>query len=406
MSASMPMAADRLAQRFQRAAVVAVAVAVPMVVFGRGAMQGVLALAVLLALAATWRGRVPVLDLRECRPLLLAIGAVALAWIPSVAVSIDPLMSFSGWARTILLAVGSMVLWTTLRRDADGYRLALKVLLVATLLAVVPAAIVTSLIDVSHPVARSMKSKASAFAVLLPVLVHAGVTLRRRWLVAAIVAVIGIVALVLGTGSRSGMAGLAVASTVILSLYAIRRRRYWIIALGIVAAVILVSKAKPWDRVYDDEDLGRYELYLPHSLFDTHRQVIWRFTFHKFLEKPVFGWGINVINMSPGAGDLVPGMNQEYIPAHPHSWLVEVSSETGATGFLTLVAALAWGFMRLARAYMRSVGSSALAGLAAMTVFWSSAAFNFSIWAVWWELVLMMSLALAFGQPPRTAPPD
>lgn len=389
---------DRLSLTLQRAAIIVTALAVPLVVFGRGAMQGALALAAILALVAAVRGRLPAIDLRQCRPVLIAIGAVALAWLPSVAVSLDPLVSFSGWARTLLLAMGALVLWTTLRRDEAGYRLALKLLLVASVVAVIPSAVAVAVLDVSHPVARSMKSKASAFAVLLPVLIHAGVLLRRQWLILAVIAAAAIVALVLGTGSRSGMAGLAVASVLIVSLYAIRRRRYWIIALGLVAAVALVSKAKPWDRPYDDEDITRYELYLPHSLFDTHRQVIWRFTFHKFLEKPVFGWGINVINQSPGAGDLVPGMNQEFIPAHPHSWLVEVSAETGAVGFLALVAAVAWGFIRLGRAYFASVGSAALAGLGAMTVFWSSGAFNFSIWAVWWELVLMISLVLAFGR--------
>lgn len=402
MTASALTDVDPLAVRLQRAAVLVTALAVPLVTFGRGALQGALAVAVLLALAAAWRGRLPLIDLRQCRPVLIAVGAVAVAWIPSVAVSLDPLISFAGWARTIALAVGSMVLWTTLRRDEEGYRLALKLLVVASVLAIVPAAVLTSLLDVSHPVARSMKSKASAFAVFLPVIVHAGVTLRRRWLVMAVVAAAGVVALVLGTGSRSGMAGLAAASAIILSLYAIRRHRYWIIAIGVVAALVLVGKAKPWDRPYD-ADTARYELYLPHSMFDTHRQVIWRFTFHKYLEKPVFGWGINVINQSPGAGDNVPGMNQEFIPSHPHSWLVEVSAETGTVGFLVFVGALAWGFARLGRAYMGSAGSSALAGLAAMTVFWSSAAFNFSIWAVWWELVLMVSLALAFGRRRQAA---
>lgn len=403
MIASMPDAADRVAVRLQRGAILATALAVPMVVFGRGAMQAVLAVAVLLAAAAAWRGRLPFLDLRQCRPVLVAVGAVAVAWLPSIFVSIEPQVSLGGWARTIALAVGCMALWTALRRDAEGYRLALKLLLLATVAAVLPAAAATWVLDISHPVAQSMKSKASAFAVLLPVVIHAGATLRRRWLILAAVIACGVIALVLGTGSRSGLAGLAAASAVVAALYAVRRRHTWIIVLGVVAALGLTAKAKPWVQSPNDAEAVRYELYLPHAVFDTHRQVIWRFTFQKFLEKPVFGWGINVINLSPGANQNVPGMNQEFIPAHPHSWVVEVSAETGAVGFLALLGAIGWGFVRLGRAYVAGAGGSALAGLAALTVFWSAGAFNFSIWAIWWELVLMVSLALAFGRGPDEA---
>lgn len=403
MNTNMPQAVDRLATHLQRGAILAMAVAVPMVVFGRGAMQAVLAVAALLAVAAAWRGCQPVLDVQRCRPLLVVVGVVALAWLPSIAVSLDPLVSFGAWARTLVLALGVMVLWTALRRDRDGYHLALKLLLLASLLAVLPAVALAWSLDVSHPVARSMKSKASAFAVLLPLIIYAGVILRRRWLFAAAVAGGGVIALVLGTASRSGLAGLAVASAVVVAFYAARHRRLWIVALGVAAALALISQVKQWNSPNDQEAV-QYQLYLPHSMFDTHRQVIWRFTFHKFLEKPVFGWGINVINQSPGAHENVPGMLQEFIPSHPHSWLVEVSAETGAVGFLALVGAIGWGFVRLGRAYLHRSASAALAGCAAMTVFWSSGAFNFSIWAVWWQLVLMVSLALIFGRDQRHTP--
>ncbi len=394
----MSASTDRLALTLHRGAIVLTALALPLLVFGRGAMQAALGVAVLLALAAAWRGRWPVLDVVRCRPLLLVVGAVALAWLPSVALSLDPLVSLGGWARTLTLAAGGMVLWTALGRDAADRALIFKVLLAASAVAIVAGLVPTLLFDISHPVARSMKSKASAFVVMLPLLVYAARVLGRRWWMVAAVAVLAALGLVLTTGSKSGLAGLAVACVVVVGLYAVRRRRPWIIILGVVAALALVAQLKPWQRPAVDAEAEQYRLYLPHALVDTHRQVIWRFTFEKFLEKPVFGWGVNVINQSPGAGELVPGMRQEFIPSHPHSWLVEVSSETGAVGFLALVAALGWAVLRLGRSYLRGAGAAPLAGVATLTIFWSSAAFNFSVWAVWWQLVLITVLGLIFSR--------
>lgn len=394
----MSICADRLALALHRGAIVLTALALPLLVFGRGAMQAALGVAVVLALAAAWRGRWPVLDVSRCRPLVVVVGAVALAWLPSVALSLDPLVSLGGWARTLALTVGGMILWTALARDDADRALAFKVLLGATAVATVAALVPTLMLDISHPVARSMKSKASAFVVMLPLLVYAARMLGRRWWMVAALAALAALGLVLTTGSKSGLAGLAVACVVVVGLYAVRRRRPWIIILGVVAALALVAQLKPWQRPAVDAEAEQYRLYLPHALVDTHRQVIWRFTFEKFLEKPVFGWGVNVINRSPGAGDLVPGMLQEFIPSHPHSWLVEVSSETGAVGFTALVAALGWAVLRLGRSYLRGAGAAALAGVATLTIFWSSAAFNFSVWAVWWQLVLITVLGLIFSR--------
>src|SRR3546814_15937842 len=53
------------------------------------------------------------------------------------------------------------------------------------------------------------------------------------------------------------------------------------------------------------------------------------------------GVSINVVNNLPGAHELIPGINAEYIPSHPHNWILEILVETGWIGLLLVVAILA-----------------------------------------------------------------
>jgi len=145
------------------------------------------------------------------------------------------------------------------------------------------------------------------------------------------------------------------------------------------------------------------EKFAPLPIVDWHRQVIWGFVYSQYFNFPIIGFGPNTINTVPGANYIIPGMNQEYVPSHPHNWLLEMMAETGALGTIAILIVL----ILLARfLFMRALESrmAGWAGLALMGAFWGSALGNFSIWSAWWQvtflLLVMMplsSLALPKG---------
>jgi O-antigen ligase len=134
------------------------------------------------------------------------------------------------------------------------------------------------------------------------------------------------------------------------------------------------------------------ELPLP----DWHRQVIWGFTIEVIKSTPFFGVGPNTINLSPGAKELIPGLNQEYIPSHPHNWLLEIAAETGLIGLTVFLFAFLLATQLL---ITRAIGNNAeaLAATALSATFWISSLANFSIWATWWLTIfsVLVSFPLA-----------
>lgn len=394
---------DPVTARLSQLAAVLVGAAVPMLALGRGFTQVMLVLAAVLALAVGLRTRRPLVDVAAARPLLLCVAAVAAGWLPSVAVSLDPAVSLLAWLRTFAVVGIGVLLWGFLRDDQTRLLQARRALVASAvvLIAGSAAVIVTTAVALQgpdSPLVKGFKPKSSAWMMMAPVLLYVGWGLGRRWLWCALVAVLAAVICLWGTGSRSAAAGVAVGLPLMAAVIALRsHRRAWFLAAGTLVVVVALSIAalKPRPRDYD-QTAQMYHLYLPVSLIDAHRQVIWRFTFEKFLERPVLGWGINVINTAPGAHDNIPGMNQEYIPAHPHSWVVEVAAETGVVGFAAFVGVLAWALLALLRRGFTD--NSALAAAGTLVCYWVSAAFNFSVWAVWWELCLVAMLVLALAE--------
>src|SRR3546814_15846763 len=73
---------------------------------------------------------------------------------------------------------------------------------------------------------------------------------------------------------------------------------------------------------------------------------------------------MNVVNNLPGAHELIPGINAEYIPSHPHNWMLEILVETGWIGLalgVAILALLAWKITQRLR--RRHAGGAATAGL-------------------------------------------
>lgn len=381
-----------------------IGLAVPLMIPGRGWLQASAAVALLACLWLLRRGAVA--RPRLAGPHGWACIAVLAGWLPGAVLSFDPLTSLGTWLRTALFLGGSALLLQALRADAGRWRLALKILVGAALVLVVYGdlcAFIPELawlqrgrvLDLVYT-RLGMKAAASAVLCLVPVTLWAGARLGGNWRWAALAMAALSPVLMVTTGSKSSFMGvLAMAAMVVLALLA-RRSGKLAAAAGLagglalaVGGYLLLSKPVP-------PVMGN-PMFAPTWLIDAHRQTIWQFVFARFLDSPLVGNGINIINLLPGAHDTIPGIGAEYVPSHPHNWLVQISAETGLVGTLPMIAAILFVIGRAFRAYAATGHGDLLAQLALLAAFWSSALFNFSFWATWWQLCFLLLMVLVMA---------
>jgi len=253
---------------------------------------------------------------------------------------------------------------------------------------------------------RAYKMFASATICLLPIMIWGGRRLGSVWVGLGLAALPLTALVIYGNGeetSQSAISGV-LGGSLLLVLVLIGLRLQSGQRRALIAGVVLLAMAVgayilthvPSPPVVEHQTPG---LPLP----DWHRQVIWGFTLDIFLNNPLLGVGPNTVNMVPGASEIVPGLNQEYIPAHPHNFVLEIASESGIVGLSALVTVLVILLKMLFQ--IAASGSSvanrshpaAYAGIFLMGAFWTSSLSNFSIWSAWWlaSFVLLISIPLA-----------
>lgn len=246
-----------------------------------------------------------------------------------------------------------------------------------------------------------LKPFQSLIVVAVPVLAWIALRHARLTRIAALLGILfGLVLTqgITGQSSRSAMAGIAGGALTLLAIYLLLRLRKPIrvaviaglIGLGVLGMGVVVSVLPPPPVTEQDRTAD------PVPFLDFHREAIWGFVWHKAKEKPVFGYGINTIDRSPGAQQEVLDLNQAYVPSHPHNWLLEILSETGFPGLVLALMAIASALIplsRWARHKDRDIRAAAWAAIASYGVFWISALANFSIWSAWWQVTLLAALS-------------
>jgi O-antigen ligase len=265
---------------------------------------------------------------------------------------------------------------------------------------------------------RAYKMFASATICFLPIVVWFGIRVGSFWKVLSLLTIPLTGLVIYGNGvetSQSAIAGLLGGSVLLVLVFIALRLNTWS-RRALIALVVLIALAVgtyilthvPAPPVVADQTP---RLPLP----DWHRQVIWGFTLDIFLHHPVFGVGPNTVNMMPGASDYVPGLNQEYIPAHPHNFVLEIASESGVVGLLALVTVLIVLLKMVFQIAARSqaarrgdkdsaagqdVRAAAYTAIFLIGAFWTSALSNFSIWSAWWlaSFMLLITFPLAAAQ--------
>lgn len=398
-------------------AAVCAAAAVPSLVMGPAAIGVAIAPAALaVALTPLRAAAVQALRLAVRAPLGRLVILVFVLWLPSLAGSVDPRLSTEAWLRALAFVTGALILWQALASRSVTARLMPPAVLIASAIAAATALAalygtseVLSLVRFQgwrpRDAALSLKAFADAGMLLIPVALWAGWRLGGLWRAVAVATTIALLLVIDATTSRAAWAGvLAMAAAAVLILVW-QRRSPAVVAGAAVALAVLVAAGVAF--LLDHPRPPRtveFTTYLPVWLVDLHRQAIWSFTWDHFLSAPLFGVGLNALNHVAGASRIVPGLNTETLPSHPHNWLLEVLAETGIVGALPLLAAVAVAFWMLLRDHLRSGSACSLTAVLVSVGYWFSGLFNFSFWAAWWQLAYLTLMVVVLATRDARAP--
>jgi len=392
-------------------AAIATGASLPLMVFGVAVMQGGLIIALTAALFSV--GRFKNYGNQAARSLFTGMVAfVLLAWLPSIATSIEPLRSLETWGRIPLLILASTILWMLLRDDERLYFLSIRSLLCSAAGVSLFAVFLINggtnvLYDIFHTkgvfnLIRPFKAYSNVAMCLVPLLLFAGYSLKGRWWSAALAIVALNLLIIAQTRTGAALAGLITASAFIGLLKAYRHPKFRFAYL--LTFLMAIPAAWVWLSNKVNPETPSPNI-VPNWLVDGHRQYIWRFAYEKIWESPWFGHGINAIDRIPGAKDHPPGIDHPYIPSHPHNIYLEVGAETGLIGLSALLIVIGIFVVVWTRQYFdattKDVNESNryLAMLAVWVAFWTSSTLNFSLWSAWWELTLFVSMALLLAGP-------
>lgn len=379
----------------------------PLFFFGRAAVGVGLALSLVLALVAGDKGEAWRNMRRDLTsPLGLVVVLVFACWLPSVIGSVNPDKSWGSWGGRLAMLGG---VWYLMRLIAPKARYAWNALVWSTLalmgycvLAAVTTADILSLKAMMDPdrhvdITRRLKPNGSFF-MFAAILFSADMFDRKGWKkLPPLLGIIAFFVIIEVSDARANTAGaLAAFFAVVVAAWLVLENRLvktslLLIAVGGGAGILfwLASITVQWPYT------GWFEPYLPTTIIDAHRQLIWQFAYSHVFDHPLIGWGINSAPWIPGANDIVEGFNQAVLPGHPHNWFMEIWLETGLIGLVPtvlLVCGCAVVGLRLTCRDGILVAGPVLAILAA---YWFSGLFNYSFWTSWWFAVFIITLAMA-----------
>ena len=403
----MPALSDRVIKRWTSIAAYLLGASVPLVSLGKAVLAVLIFFPAVLALVSA--GRCMSVTFNWCnffrKPFVLGVIVVCLLWFISSVLSIDPIKSLTTWSRTLAIFILGAVLTHYFANKSEQLKIAQKSLIASSFLIFLLASyslyIDTSLFELyallksgRADLIQSLKPFSSVTVCLIPVLVWSGWRLGGRWYALAIL-VIPLAGLTIygrgiqpSTSALAGLGGAAIFVIVAAVFIRLSRRSAWLcgivlILISIYSALYLIVNLPP--PPFDENA----SLQLPFP--DPHRQVIWGFTIDVIKAFPIIGVGPNTVNLVPGADIVIPYFNQEYLPAHPHNWVLEIAAETGISGLFGLLVTMGIGFKNLIIRSTRNPGA-AWAAIALLAVFFISSLGNFSIWSSWWLSTLSILL--------------
>lgn len=340
---------------------------------------------------------------------------IVASWLPNIFASPDPLTSLETALRSGLFIGLSTLLWSVIANDERLYSLALRSFFGALAILLSLALFGYFVLPEVYGLIRGfgwtalhtkgvLKAAASAIVLFIPLLVFGSALYTRWWRVILLALVIGCITLIWITESRSALAGLISGIGAAVFLYVLFRVPRsaifpWIVIfLGLMVGIIFgLSKTLPVNLPGQDKHVNVEELMFPVSLVDWHRQTIWKYVWSQGVDHRLFGTGVNAINKLPGSNKKIGESNSYFIPLHPHSWLVEVSVETGIIGALTLILGIFIFIYRQVRTFRATGDGAVLAVICLWAAYWAAGLFNFSFWSAWWQVCFLVSTGICLA---------
>lgn len=394
---------------------VLIGITLPTLVTGRAPLAFLFPAIALIAIARVWRLRREIFPrLWPLPPLVIAVAAMMASFAVSSIWTLDPVGSPRAWLEVLgILIVGGLI-YLALEGEERTIDIALKAMVVASVFAFILVYVTIFIspqamspirlrhIENVHLARQAMKAYGSVMPLMIPLLIWCGWRLGGKWRWAAWLLIPPNIATIPILQAKAGLLGLAGAVAAVgycwLLLKLAPRIRAFLVVATVAVAVGAAAYLVP--RLPDPPYKGPESLKIPTYVIDAHRQIIWGFTIRFADDRPFFGYGLDTAGRFPGAKIEIPGFQQEYVPGHPHNWVIQVIVETGWIGFLFALAAI---FFLLRRIWLGLVDghSGAWVAAAGAGAFFLSSLVNFNIWAVWWQGVFFLLLSLSLSAVPR-----
>ena len=179
-------------------------------------------------------------------------------------------------------------------------------------------------------------------------------------------------------------------------LQVLYKLKYFLLTISVCISIILSFLFyKNLPSKFDQNSVAKFEFKIPTNLIDHHRQFVWGFSIQKFILKPLFGYGQDSSNFIDGSqvdiGSKYTG-DMNFIPSHPHNFLIEILLETGIFGTISfilliyIINARVWKLHQSLKFKLHLIFLN--------SCFWGSSLVNFSFWLGWWQASYFLLLSL------------
>ena len=204
------------------------------------------------------------------------------------------------------------------------------------------------------------------------------------------------------SGSSASILGILVGIFLCLIFFCLKKLqvlykfKYLLLTISLCITIILsFILYKNLPSKFDQKSIANFEFKIPTNLIDHHIQFIWGFSIQKFILKPLFGYGQDSSNFIDGSqvdiGSKYTG-DMNFIPSHPHNFLIEILLETGIFGtfsfilFIYIINARIWKLHQSLKFRLHLIFLNSF--------FWGSSFVNFSFWLGWWQASYFLLLSL------------
>ncbi len=208
------------------------------------------------------------------------------------------------------------------------------------------------------------------------------------------------------TGSSASVLGLGGASLLCFIFFMLRnffKKRFLKLSFPIIfislITPLLIYFSKQLPQNFDDTSIQNFEHKIPVNIIDIHRQFIWGFSIEKFKDKVFFGYGPDTSNFIEGSqiqiglkNDIHYTGDMNFIPSHPHNFIIELLLETGMIGLIFFIFSIIILNLRILKINENIESKIFLIFL--NSYFWCSSLVNFSFWLGWWQASFYFLLAL------------